>query len=217
MDMTRIRNRYRHRLCYPAAGLLIILPASVHGLAGGGGVPLTVREELGCSPTLSLIFKSNVDGDSDEFYFDPLQLATDTNFARFREAELKHGRIAMLAVVGSFFGSTTQPTTPSESSTANPLEVLVHTISLKSTPHILEQIQQVPAMDWLQIVGTCGILEILVFVQQSPTDMPGDYGIGYFGVRDKGIHEPQLLMELEHGRVSMLALVILLIEELMAG
>merc|ERR1712227_259260 len=34
-----------------------------------------------------------------DFGFDPLNLGTDGNFLRYREAELKHGRIAMLAAV----------------------------------------------------------------------------------------------------------------------
>merc|ERR1712227_659896 len=34
-----------------------------------------------------------------DFGFDPLNLGTDGNFLRYREAELKHGRLAMLAAV----------------------------------------------------------------------------------------------------------------------
>ena len=43
-----------------------------------------LEDELGLSPTLSFL-----SGRSDVF-FDPLNLATDENFARLREAELKH-------------------------------------------------------------------------------------------------------------------------------
>merc|ERR1740127_240174 len=34
-----------------------------------------------------------------DFGFDPLNLGTDENFAYMREAEIKHGRLAMLAAV----------------------------------------------------------------------------------------------------------------------
>jgi hypothetical protein len=32
-------------------------------------------------------------------------------------------------------------------------------------------------------------LETQVFIQSDPQDMPGDYGLGYFGRRDKARHE----------------------------
>jgi hypothetical protein len=73
-----------------------------------GNIPVPIEKELGCSPTLTVLFGSFLtvnerrmnDGSSSEgFFFDPLGLATDTNFAHYRECELKHSRIAMVSSV----------------------------------------------------------------------------------------------------------------------
>jgi hypothetical protein len=47
--------------------------------------------------------------------------------------------------------------------------------------------------------------------------MPGDYGLGWFGARDKGRHERELICELEHGRLAQLAFVVQLILEQRSG
>jgi hypothetical protein len=64
-----------------------LLLLSIHTFALSAP-PVPLQEELGCSPTLSFIFRRDAEK---PFYFDPLGLATDDNFARMREAELKHG------------------------------------------------------------------------------------------------------------------------------
>ena len=46
----------------------------------------------------------------------------------------------------------------------------------------------VPIMGWVQIVVLIGVLETQVFIQRDARDLPGDYGTGYFGLRDKSKH-----------------------------
>jgi hypothetical protein len=58
----------------------------------------SVAQELGCSPTLSVLMGRDVQSDP-LFYFDPLGLATVDNFPRLREAELKAGRVCMAALL----------------------------------------------------------------------------------------------------------------------
>ena len=43
--------------------------------------------------------------------------------------------------------------------------------------------------------------------------MPGDYGIGYYGLRNKGLHEQELIIELEHGRLAMVSFVLYMLLE----
>ena len=119
-------------------------------------------QELGSSPTLSRVLGQ------DDYFFDPLELASDDKFARYREAELKHGRVAMLATIGMIVPNLLNG---SKQSTA------------------LKVMTSLTVGQYLQIFIACGFLEAFVFVQQDPKDMPGDYGTGYFGVRDKGEHE----------------------------
>jgi light-harvesting complex I chlorophyll a/b binding protein 1 len=175
--------------------------------------PPMLSEELGCSPTLSMLLGR------ESFYFDPLGLATDSTFPRLREAELKHGRICMLANVQLIvtpllmrlleqqkqlekfeFPTTTTIVLPSDS-------IVQNLLVLSSQPPV----------DYLNMFVTCGFLEFFVFVQRDASDMPGDYGIGYFGVRNKGLHERSLIVELENGRLAMLALIGQLIAELVSG
>ena len=121
-----------------------------------------LEEELGSSPTISRLLGK------DNYYFDPLGLATDENFSKFRECELKHGRVAMAATIGMIAPSIVRG---DASWTA------------------VKVVKSLTPAQYLQIVGTCAFLEAFVFVQQNPKDMPGDYGTGYFGVRDKGRNE----------------------------
>lgn len=170
--------------------------------------PPLLSEELGCSPTLTFLITGKWnDKDNKLVYFDPLGLATDTNFARLREAELKHGRIAMLAVAEKMLLPFASGPVPSNS--------LPSDYSLSSS--ILLRLQTLSLSDYVAIIMACGVLEIFVFKQKDPKDMPGDYGTGFFGRRDKGFNEWKLRVELENGRLAMLAIVIQLLLEIGTG
>ncbi|EEC51519.1 fucoxanhin chlorophyll binding protein related [Phaeodactylum tricornutum CCAP 1055/1] len=149
--------------------------------------PPPISEEIGCSPTLAIFLKE------DCHFFDPLALANDDNFSRFRESELKHGRIAMLAVVESIVTPLLRKSTD--------------WVPKKLPDSILKKFQILNAEDIVRVVVLCGILETLVFVQRDPRDMPGDYATGYFFVRDKALNERKLTVELENGRLAMIAFV----------
>jgi hypothetical protein len=103
-----------------------------------------LEQELGCSPTLSTVF-----GKEEGYFFDPLSFATDENFARLREAELKHGRVAMLATIGT----------------------IVPEFSQKITA--MQTLESLQPGQYLEILGTCAFLESFVFVQQDARDLPG--------------------------------------------
>ena len=174
------------------------------------GPPLTIEEELGCSPSLN--YK----------YFDPLKLANDDNFAFYREAELKHGRVAMLATIGMTFPEWNIPLFGNEGFLLGhpfpwTLSPSNENLKFSDIPCGIRAIPVLPWQGWIQIIAIVGVLETLIFVQQSEADMPGDYGIGYFGLRDKGKNERSLLVELEHGRLAMLAFLFQVISELVMG
>ena len=133
-------------------------------------------DELGTSPTLG------------NNYFDPLNLANEDNFASFREAELKHGRVAML---GAVLGNTIpdifrDQVVPSETILLSPS----NNLSFQDIPTGLGALEAVPGFGrFFQIVVFIGILEGKAFIQRDGKDMPGDYQVGYFGLRDKVRHE----------------------------
>jgi len=87
----------------------------------------------------------------------------------------------------------------------------------QDVPCGINAIFTIPFLGWLQILFLIGILEKRVFVQQSPRDMPGDYGTGYFGVRDKARNERSLRSEIENGRLAMVAFVGQVVAELVSG
>mmetsp|Transcript_125974 Transcript_125974/g.352738 ORF Transcript_125974/g.352738 Transcript_125974/m.352738 type:complete len:218 (+) Transcript_125974:98-751(+) len=167
--------------------------------------PVSLQEELGCSPTLSKILQR--EGPL-MYYFDPLGLATDDNFARYREAELKHGRVAMITFCWSWISSF------ASSSASDLPRYVLDILSQKQLPPIFELIHQWPLTDIYKFLAICGILETVVLVQVNPQDMPGDYGLAYFGVRDKGRHEESLVSELENGRLAMLVMLYYLLHDI---
>jgi hypothetical protein len=164
--------------------------------------PIPLSEELGTSPSLS--YK----------YFDPFNFASEENFSILREAELKHGRIAMLAVLGNIvpdlFREQLVPPIPIFLSFSNEL-------FFQDIPCGIDAIRYVPTVGWLQMIAFCGFLERRVFVQKDRRSMPGDYGTGYFGVRDKGANERSLKAELENGRLAMIAFLGQIVAEIVTG
>ena len=186
---------------HPLALLVLFWCCLIH-TTRGFRAPL-ISQELGCSPTLSFIFGTSK---QPNFFFDPLQLANDNNFARLRESELKHGRVAMLAVLETMVVPFLR-----SSSFFDPQA------SLALKGGFLPSIAQTRAVDYMLVLGTCGVLETFVFVQRDIRALPGDYGTGYFGLRDKGANESKLIAELENGRLAMIAVAIQVFNEVLTG
>lgn len=166
------------------------------------GPPL-ISEELGISRLP--IFNNE--------FFDPLDLADDDNFAIYRESELKHGRVAMLATLGmslpDFFKDNL---VPENLYLSKSLE-----LRFQDVPCGLQALRVVPREGWLQILLAVGFIDTFVLVQKDITAMPGDYDVGYFGLVDKARHENELEAEIEIGRLAMIAFAIQVMEELVTG
>jgi hypothetical protein len=82
------------------------------------------------------------------------------------------------------------------------------------TPPIFQELHEWTLVGSIVLILACGISELLLLVQGSPRDMPGDYGLGYFGVRDKGKNERSLISELENGRLAMMVMIYYLASDL---
>lgn len=147
--------------------------------------PISISDELGTSPAFNYAL------------FDPLDLAQEENFAFYREAELKHGRVAMLATIG--------------------MVVPRYCLHLPPVACGLGAFREVPRIEWAGMILLVGLLENVVFVSKSDLDMPGDYNVGYFGLVDKARHERSLQSELENGRLAMIAFAVQVLSELTTG
>ena len=190
---------------------LCLLVVSVSSADAAFRPPL-LSEELGCSPTLSLLL-----GRPDGFFFDPLRLAKDDNFARLREAELKHGRICMAANLGLTIPALLERMMKEEFGQIMNVPSGGDGEQHFPSASIIENLTSLSPTQILNMLVTCGFLEAFIFFQRDPKDMPGDYGTGYFGVRDKGINERSLVAELENGRLAMLAIAGQLVAEVVSG
>jgi len=130
-------------------------------------------------------------------YWDPLGLAnniSEEKFRQYRIAELKHGRVAMAAVVGYIVQEVVR-----FPGFLYPKEGL----KFADIPNGVAAIGAVPLLGWIQILALIGLLENGICKQKDDA-APGDFGTGYFGNFDK--NENKLNKELQNGRLAMLGI-----------
>uniref|UniRef100_A0A0G4GZZ5 Plastid light harvesting protein n=1 Tax=Chromera velia CCMP2878 TaxID=1169474 RepID=A0A0G4GZZ5_9ALVE len=131
--------------------------------------------------------------------FDPLKLAKDENLFRYREVELKHGRLAMLAFLGYCTAEAYRPFFDG------------------AVPNGLGAIGKVPTAGWLQILLAIGAYE-LSFGKQKDDRAPGDYGFGIKFYEDQPEKFAELqLKELKNGRLAMIGISAVLAAEAATG
>merc|ERR1712045_888532 len=155
--------------------------------------------------------------------FDPLGLAekaTDATLKRYREAELAHGRVSMLAVVGFLVGEKVEGSS----------FLFDASISGPAITHIT----QVPDCFWAVIIAFIGAYEATraemgwVDPSDCPVDqpgilkddyMPGDLKFDPLGLRPEDEEEFKIMQtkELQHGRLAMLAAAGFLAQEAVDG
>merc|ERR1711966_622718 len=152
-------------------------------------------------------------------FFDPLGLsegASENELKRYREAELTHGRVAMLAAVGFFVGES-----PFHPLFGGRIEGIA-----------INQFWQVPVGFWPVILlfiavpetfrALRGWMEPTVqenYFQLRPGYTPGDLDFDPAGFKPTDMEEFKLMQtkELQHGRVAMLASAAFMIQELGSG
>lgn len=138
-------------------------------------------------------------------YFDPLGFvkngpygSPEENFEHYRGVEVKHGRIAMAAVVGML----TQQTTRFEGFLSPSSD-----LKFSDVPNGLGALKAVPLEGWAQMAVLIGAHEMLV--KQRPGKAPGDFGTGYFGISldDQSTKQLSALSaEISNGRLAMLGI-----------
>ena len=151
-------------------------------------------------------------------YFDPLGLCPRTlmGVKRFREAEIVHGRVAMLASVG-FIVSENFPTL---------------TYGTSTPPLAINQVPDVPLLGILfPLFLVVNISEALRatrgWVDPSTGQLfalresyyPGDLNFDPLGIKPKGVEEFKFVQERElaNGRLAMMAVAGMCVQELVTG
>jgi hypothetical protein len=125
-------------------------------------------------------------------FFDPLGLSNDIDeetFAQYRTAELKHGRVAQLAVVGY----VVQEVTRFDFNIAPGL-------ACKDVPNGVAAIDAIPSLGWAQIIFFIGAVDYWGVLGNFEQGKASGLKLG-----DEDLAKLQL-NELQHGRIAMLAI-----------
>lgn len=144
----------------------------------------------------SLSMKSDLVGSSLPLgFFDPLGFSKcdAATMTKYRESELKHGRTAMLAVLGVLTQEKFHPLYDGKLS-GNPLKAFA----------------DVPPLGFVQIIAVCGFLEHAL---QSAAKVQDNYKAGdYFGISNRIVDSNDAswvdfqTRELNNGRLAMFAI-----------
>eukprot|EP01038_Epipyxis_sp_PR26KG_P011169 gene11169-14988_t len=142
-------------------------------------------------------------------FWDPLGLSKGLDAAAFeqrRTAELKHGRVAMLAVVGLLVADIAR----------FPGTIDLDGTTFQSIPNGLDAFKVIPAFGWFQIAASIGYWEIFGW-KRSEGGSVGDFGFGaeYLSAKFNGgaTKEQLLTKELQNGRLAMIGAAELLVHD----
>jgi len=147
--------------------------------------------------------------------FDPFNFAGDdkANLINMREAEIKHGRLAMLAVVGWPLAELFDK--PIADSAGLPT-LLTRT---GESPSLLNGgLSKIDPLYWIAVVLLAGIIELQVEIvkeEKGKQYTPGDCDFDPLGFlpTDKAGQMEMMTKEIKHGRISMMALTGFVVQE----
>ncbi|CAM9507144.1 unnamed protein product [Choristocarpus tenellus] len=167
-----------------------------HGLLGipnsqAGAMKMAVNDMLGADVETKGVW-------------DPLGFSKDeASLFRRRAVELKHGRVAMLAVTGYLWAEQSHP------------------LYDGSLPAGLKALGALPLAAWVQILAAIGIIELTVGKQDYENKAPGefgDFGQAFNPYPDNPQAFSRLqLKELKNGRLAMLAIMGEMVQEKLTG
>jgi hypothetical protein len=148
--------------------------------------------------------------------FDPLNLSDtdELTLKRYREAEVTHGRVSMLAVVGVLVGEKVEGST--------------FLFDGKITGPAITHLAQVPPIFFTALAFAIGAAELtratIGYVEPDKKVFtlrdgyaPGDIGFDPLRLKDKFDFEEISTKELQNGRLAMLAIAGLVAQELVDG
>mmetsp|Transcript_3890 Transcript_3890/g.5785 ORF Transcript_3890/g.5785 Transcript_3890/m.5785 type:complete len:211 (-) Transcript_3890:217-849(-) len=189
------------------AGLL-----AVAGMASAfvPAAPLQGASVARQSSALQMGFENALGAQPPLGFFDPIGLLKDADqdtFDRLRAVELKHGRIAMLAVVGHITQQNYR--FPGYLSFRQEL-------TFADMPNGLAGLAKVPAAGIMQIVIFIGILEAYVW-KQKDSGIPGDFGIDWVVDFTEEQKMRKRAIELNNGRAAQMGILGLMVHEKLNG
>ncbi|CAB1119642.1 LHCP [Ectocarpus sp. CCAP 1310/34] len=161
---------------------------------------------------MKMSFESEIGAQPPIGFWDPLGLVTDADqerFDRLRYVEIKHGRIAMLAVAGHL----TQ-----QNYRLPGMLSFKDNISFEDVPNGLAAFSKIPPLGTLQIILAIGVHELFV-VKQVEGSFPGDCTTGgniFQSAWDNMSEETQAskrAIELNNGRAAQMGILAMMVHE----
>lgn len=141
--------------------------------------------------------------------WDPFGFSKDTEaLYRRRCSEIKHGRIAQAATVGYVMGDCAH--LPGYLSVSQ-------NIKFTDVPAGMGALKAVPAAGWVQMFLFIGFLELKIF-KQDPNKDAGDVASGsWVRYDDPETKSRKLLSEIKNGRLAMMAIMGMMVQEMVTG
>lgn len=158
--------------------------------------PLSQRADVSLNAEMSkalpfIVKPEKLDGSMPgDFGFDPMGLSeiqTDLNYARW--AELKHGRICMLAIVGMIVQEAGIHLPGSQFTETDPFAA----------------VSKVGLVGNVQVFLAIGIVELANFSKYYGDGTPGDIGFGSLDKKSDAEADKLRLAEIKHARLAMIA------------
>lgn len=162
--------------------------------------PVSRNAAVSSSTSLNAVDEIEIGATAPLGFFDPLGYVTDEEkFTRYRAIERKHGRIAMVAMLGTFVHNNKWTfdgyLSPSEN------------IKFSDISEGVNGLFEVPTIGLLQILVFCGFVELAWW---PASKLDGDYGVR-LGTLNDWDEQPakevrQKNAELNNGRAAMMAI-----------
>jgi len=128
--------------------------------------------------------------------FDPFKFTDSGDIEKFRKAELKHGRVCMLATTGVI------------------VQELYQLNDNFPSKNFLEAVKTAPALGIFQIVVAIAAIELRT--ENFEGRVPGDIGFDPLRLAKDGIRDNYALAELKHGRLAMIGFFGMLVQALIS-
>eukprot|EP01040_Poterioochromonas_malhamensis_P006684 gene6684-7202_t len=155
---------------------------------------------------LRMGFESEIGAQPPLGFFDPLGLLKDADqdrFERLRYVEVKHGRIAMLAVLGHLV----------QQNWRFPGYIDLEGHKFADLPNGFAGLAAVPAFGLVQIFLSIGWWEVKGW-KQIEGSTPGDFGIPYLpGIKTEEQKAQKRAIELNNGRAAQMGILAIMIHE----
>jgi len=185
---------------------------AILSLLAGSAVAFAPSQQTSRSSTSLAAYEESLGSQPPLGFWDPLGMldgADQERFDRLRYVEIKHGRIAMLAVLGHIhtaFGARV------------PGNIDYSGTSFASVKTGIAGLKDIPTAGLLQIVAFIGFLELFVMKDKGLGEYPGDLRNGMF--LWKASEEEQLqkrAIELNNGRAAQMGILGLMVHEMLDG